>query len=81
MQLHCVKTCNTSNHRHHRHMGKACRPLCSSMSQQEIQIIGLTVQAPSSTNNDMLKVATLVQQNTVHSEAVSEKDKIMVITN
>jgi hypothetical protein len=25
-QLRSVKTCNTSNHRHRRHMGKACDP-------------------------------------------------------
>jgi hypothetical protein len=50
------------------------------LSQQEIQRKGLSVQAPSSTNNDMLKIATAVQQIiTELSGAVSEKDKIMVI--
>jgi hypothetical protein len=49
--------------------------------QQEIQGTGLSVQAPSSTNNDTLKTATAMQQIiTELSEAVSEKGKIMVIT-
>jgi hypothetical protein len=30
-QLHCVKTRNTSNHRHRRHMGKTCGLPCSSI--------------------------------------------------
>jgi hypothetical protein len=39
------------------------------------------VQAPSSTNSDTLKIATIVQQITTElNEAVSEKDKMMVIT-
>jgi hypothetical protein len=51
------------------------------LPQQEIQKTGLSVWAPSLTNNDMLKVVTVVQQiMTELSEAVSEKDKIMVIT-
>jgi hypothetical protein len=51
------------------------------LPQQKIQRTGLSVQAPSSSNNEMLKVATVVQQiMTELSEAVSEKDKIMVIT-
>jgi hypothetical protein len=42
---------------------------------------GLSVQAPNSSSNDMIKVVTVVQQiMTELSEAVSEKDKIMVIT-
>jgi hypothetical protein len=50
------------------------------LPQQESQGTGLPVQAPSSTNNDMLNVATLVHQiMTELSEAVSEKDKIIVI--
>jgi hypothetical protein len=52
------------------------------LPQQEIQRTGLSVQAPSSTNNETLKVATTVQQIiTELREAVSEKDKIMFITN
>jgi hypothetical protein len=51
------------------------------LPQQEIQRTGLSVQAPSLTNNDTLKVTTVVQQIMRElSEAVSEKDKIMVIT-
>jgi hypothetical protein len=50
------------------------------LPQQEIQRTGLSVQASSSTNNDTLKIATVVQQIiTELSETVSEKDKIMVI--
>jgi hypothetical protein len=48
---------------------------------QKIQKTGLSVQAPSSSNGDMLKIATIVQQIiTDLSEAVSEKDKIILIT-
>jgi hypothetical protein len=51
------------------------------LPQQEIQQTGLSVQAPSSSNNDMLKIATIVQQIVTEiNEAVSEKYKIMVIT-
>jgi hypothetical protein len=51
------------------------------LPQQEIQRTGLSVQAPSSTNNGALKIATLMHQITTKlSEAASEKDKILVIT-
>jgi hypothetical protein len=50
------------------------------LPQQEIQKTGLTVQAHSSSNNDMLKVFTVAQQITEHTEVLSEKDKIMLIT-
>jgi hypothetical protein len=51
------------------------------LPQQEIQSAVLSVQAPSSTNSDTLKVATVVQQiMTELNEAVSEIGKIMVIT-
>jgi hypothetical protein len=53
------------------------------LPQQEIQRTGLSVQAPSSTNNDTLKAAIIVRRIITEltiSEAVSEKDKIMVIT-
>jgi hypothetical protein len=51
------------------------------LPQQEIQKTGLPVQPPSSTINDTLKVATVVQKIiTQLNEAVSERDKIMVIT-
>jgi hypothetical protein len=56
-------------------------PMQQHLPKQEIQRTGLSVQAPSSTNNSTLKVVTVVQQIiTELSEAVSEKDKIMVIT-
>jgi hypothetical protein len=52
-----------------------------SLPQQEIKRTGLSVQAPSSTNNDTLKIATAVQRiMTELSEAVAENDKIVVIT-
>jgi hypothetical protein len=45
------------------------------------QRTGLSVQTPSSTNNDTLEIANLVQQiMTQLSEAVSEKYKIIIIT-
>jgi hypothetical protein len=49
--------------------------------QQESQT-GLSVQAPRSTNNGTLKIASVMLQIiiTEPSEAESEKDKIMVIT-
>jgi hypothetical protein len=51
------------------------------LPQQETQRTGLLVQAASSTSNDKLKIATLVQQVMIKlSEAVSEKDKIIFIT-
>jgi hypothetical protein len=44
------------------------------LPQQEIQRTGLSVQVPSSSNNDMLEVATVMQQIiTELSEADSEK--------
>jgi hypothetical protein len=49
--------------------------------QQEIQKTGLSVHTPSLSDSDTLKVATVVQQiMTESSEAVSEEDKIVVIT-
>jgi hypothetical protein len=51
------------------------------LTEQEIQKTGLSVQALISSNNDMLKVATVVQQITTElSEAVSEKYRIIVLT-
>jgi hypothetical protein len=56
-------------------------PVQEHLPRQEIQKTGLSVQAPSSSNSDTLKVATEVQQNMKHlSDAVSEKDIIVVIT-
>jgi hypothetical protein len=58
-------------------------PVQQHLPQQEIQKTGLLVQAPSSFNNEkiLVKVATVVQQiMTELSDAVSEKNKIMVIT-
>jgi hypothetical protein len=49
--------------------------------EHEIQKTGLAARASSSTNSDTLQIATLLQQIiTELSEAVSEKDKIIIIT-
>jgi hypothetical protein len=51
------------------------------LTQQEIYTTRLLVQALCLTNNDTLKVVTLVQEiMTELSEALSEEDKIIVIT-
>jgi hypothetical protein len=43
--------------------GKGLRTLVQQhLPQREIERTGVSVQAPSSTNNDMLKVVTVVQQ-------------------
>jgi hypothetical protein len=56
-------------------------PMQQYLPQQEMKITGLSVQATSLFPSDMLKVATVVQQNmTELSETLSEKDKIMVTT-
>jgi hypothetical protein len=48
-------------------------PVQQHLSQQELQKTGLSVQAPSSSDNDKLKVATVVRQIMRElSEAVSE---------
>jgi hypothetical protein len=49
------------------------------LPQKEFQKTGLSVQAPSSSNNNT--VATIVHQiMTEVTEAVSEEDRVMVIT-
>jgi hypothetical protein len=51
------------------------------LPQQEFQKAGLSVQDPSSSNNETLKGAIVVHQiMTELSEAVSEENKTMVIT-
>jgi hypothetical protein len=51
-------------------------PVQQQWSQQEIQKTGLSVQASNSSNNDKLKVATVVQQiMTELSESMSEEEK------
>jgi hypothetical protein len=80
----CQDTQHQQPQRHCRHMGKACDhpiPMQQHLPQQEIQRTGLSVHAPSLTNSNMLKVTTVLQQIMRElSEAVSEKDKITVIT-
>jgi hypothetical protein len=56
-------------------------PVQQYLPQQEFQKTGLSVQSPSSSDNDKLKVATVVQQNMKKlNEAVSEEGKVMIIT-
>jgi hypothetical protein len=51
------------------------------LPQQEIQKTGLSVQASNSSNNNMLEVTTVAQWIMSElSEAVSKKDKILVIS-
>jgi hypothetical protein len=57
--------------------GKSLQPpVQQHLPQQEIQKTGLSIQAPSSSNSAVLKVATVEQQITIElSEAVPDKDK------
>jgi hypothetical protein len=82
MQLQCVKTLNNSNHRHRKQIGKVYgTPFRSICHNRKIQNTGLSVQAPSSSDNDKLKVATVVRQNIrVLGKAVLE-DKVMMQQN
>jgi hypothetical protein len=51
------------------------------LPQEEFQKTVLSVQSPSSSDNDKLKVATEVRQIVKElSEAVSEEDKVMTVT-
>jgi hypothetical protein len=54
-------------------------PLQQHLPQQEIQKTGLSLQAPSSANSEMIKVATVMQQ-IVTELRKSVLEKIMVIT-
>jgi hypothetical protein len=57
------------------------QPAQQHLPQQEIQKRGLSVQAPNSFDSYKSEVATVVQQIvTKLSEAVSEEDKIRIIT-
>jgi hypothetical protein len=63
-QLHCVKTLNTSNHRHCRQIGKVCSTPCSSIChnrkfRKQVSEYSLQVRL---TARDTLKVATVVPQ-------------------
>jgi hypothetical protein len=63
-------------------MEEACSTSFSSICHnRNFQKTGLSVQAPSSSDNDKLKVATAVRQIMRElSEAVSEEDKAMIVT-
>jgi hypothetical protein len=86
-QSHAAALCQDTQHQQPQAPQTYGKSLLTHMQQhlpqQGIQRTGLPVQAPSLTNNDMLlvKIITVVEQiMTELSEAVSEKDKIMVIT-
>jgi hypothetical protein len=56
-------------------------PAQQHLPQQEFQKMGLSVQSPSSSDNDKLKVATVERQIMKEiSEVVSEEDKVMMVT-
>jgi uncharacterized protein YggL (DUF469 family) len=56
-------------------------PVQKHLPQQEFQKTGLSVQAPISSENEKLQVATVVRQIMKElSEAVSEEDKLMIVT-
>jgi ABC-type Na+ efflux pump permease subunit len=56
-------------------------PVQQHLLQQEYQKTGLSVQAPSLSDNDKLKVATVVRQIMRElSEAVPEEDSVMIVT-
>jgi hypothetical protein len=82
MQLHCVKKLNISNHWHRRQTGEACStPFSSICHSRNFPKTGLSVQSPSSSDNDKLKVATVVRQIMRElSEAVSEEDRAVIVT-
>jgi hypothetical protein len=61
--------------------GSVQHPVQQHVAQQEFQKMGLSVQSPNSSNNDKLKVATVVRQIMKElSEAVLEEDKVMIVT-
>jgi hypothetical protein len=56
-------------------------PVQQHLAQQEIQETGLSVQTPSSSDHDKLKVSTVVRQIMKElSELVSEEAKFMIVT-
>jgi hypothetical protein len=63
-------------------MGKANgTPWSSICHNRKFRNPGLSVEAPSSSNNDTLKVVTVVQELIAElSEPVADKDEIIVIT-
>jgi hypothetical protein len=73
--LHC-------DHRHRSQMGEACRtPFSSICHNRNFRKRGLSVQSPSSSDNDKLKVTTVVRQIMKEfNEVVSEEDKVMIVT-
>jgi transcriptional regulator NrdR family protein len=61
--------------------GKKFRPSVQQQQLREKLQTGLSVQAPSSSVSDMLKIASVVQQiMTELNGALSEENKIVIIT-
>jgi protocatechuate 3,4-dioxygenase beta subunit len=57
------------------------QPLQQHLPQQEIQRTGPSVQDSSSSDNDKLKVATVLRQIMKElTEAISEEDKVIFVT-
>jgi hypothetical protein len=55
-------------------------PVQQHLPQQEFQKTGLTVQAASSSDDDNLKVASVVRHIMKElNEAVSEEDKVIIV--
>jgi hypothetical protein len=63
VQLQYVKTLKNSNQSTADRWGSVRDP--AQQPQQEIQKTGLSVKSPSSSDNDKLKVATVVRQSSV----------------
>jgi predicted 2-oxoglutarate/Fe(II)-dependent dioxygenase YbiX len=62
-------------------MGNFFGPRAAASTTRGYSETGLSVWAPSAYNNDMFKVAIVVQQSIRElTETVSDKDKIMVIS-
>jgi DNA-directed RNA polymerase subunit L len=83
MQLHCIKALKNGNHELRRRMEKECSTPFSSICHKRKFRKGVCHYRtpPPSSDNDKLKVATVGQQIMKElSEAVSEKDKVMILT-
>jgi hypothetical protein len=68
-QLHGVKTCNISNHRHRSHLGKLADPHAAASSTTGISKEGLSFR------NDVSNIVTVVQQTITEISKLSEEDE------
>jgi hypothetical protein len=77
-----VVTLDNSNHRHRRQMGKACStPFSSICHNRNFRKLVCQYRPPVTSDSDKLKVTAVVRQiMTERSEAVSEEDKVMIVT-